>query len=50
MHGMSDSDTDDIPTKLLARLGLDEEQVFVITDEVLQGGETLKEMAVSVCA
>jgi len=50
MHGMSDSDTDDIPAELLAKLGLDEEQVFEITDEVLQGGETLKEMAVGVCA
>ena len=50
MHGMSDSDTDDIPSKLLARLGLDEEQVLVITDEVLQGGDTFKEMAVSVSA
>lgn len=50
MHGMSDSDTDEIPPELLARLGLDEEDVLVITDEVLQGGETFKEMAVAVCA
>lgn len=50
MHGMSDSDTDEIPQELLNKLGLDEEEVFVITDEVLQGGETLKEMAFAVSA
>jgi len=48
MHGMSDSDTDEIPRSLLRKLGLDEEEVFVITDEVLQGGEVLTEMAVAV--
>jgi HD-like signal output (HDOD) protein/prolyl-tRNA editing enzyme YbaK/EbsC (Cys-tRNA(Pro) deacylase) len=47
-HGMSDSDTDEIPQELLDKLGLEEEEVFVITDEVLQGGETLKEMAIAV--
>ncbi len=50
MHGMSDSETDEIPDELLARLGLTEEDVFEITDGVLQGGETLKEMAVAVSA
>lgn len=50
MHGMSDADTDEIPNELLEKLGLSEEEVFEITDEVLQGGETLKEMAVSVSA
>jgi putative nucleotidyltransferase with HDIG domain len=50
MHGMSDSETDEIPNELLDKLGLNEEDVFVITDEVLQGGETLKEMAISVSA
>lgn len=50
MHGMSDSDTDEIPDELLAKLGLSEEEIFEITDEVLQGGDTLKEMAVAVSA
>ncbi|MGD8927228.1 MAG: HDOD domain-containing protein [Thioalkalispiraceae bacterium] len=50
MHGMSDSETDEIPNELLDKLGLNEEDVFIITDEVLQGGDTLKEMAVSVSA
>lgn len=50
MHGMSDSDTDEIPHELLEKLGLNEEEVFVITDEVLQGGDTLKEMAIAVSA
>lgn len=50
MHDMSDTDTDEIPADLLVRLELDEEQVFVITDEVLQGGETLKAMAIGVNA
>ncbi|MGD9386360.1 MAG: HDOD domain-containing protein, partial [Thioalkalispiraceae bacterium] len=50
MHGMSDADTDEIPNELLEKLGLSEEEVFLITDEVLQGGETLKEMATSVSA
>lgn len=50
MHGMSDADTDEIPNELLEKLGLSEEQVIEITDAVLQGGDTLKEMAVSVSA
>jgi HD-like signal output (HDOD) protein len=50
MHRMSDADTDDIPTELLERLGLEEEQVFLIMDEVLTGGETLKEMAYAISA
>jgi len=50
MHGMSDADTDEIPDELLAKLGLTEEDVFEITDEVLQGSETLKAMATSICA
>ena len=50
MHGMSDADTDEIPNELLEKLGLNEEDVFIITDEVLQVGDTLKEMAVSVSA
>lgn len=45
MHGMSDADTDEIPAELLDRLGLEEETVFLIMDEVLSGGETLREMA-----
>ena len=49
-HGMSDCETDEIPAELLERLGLDEEEVIEITDEVLQGGETLNEMACSISA
>jgi len=50
MHGMSYAETDEIPDKLLSQLGLNEEDVFIITDEVLQGGDILSEMAVSVRA
>ena len=50
MHRMSDADTDEIPAELLARLGLEEEQVFLMMDEVLTGGETLKEMAQAITA
>ncbi len=50
MHGMSDADTDELPEELLAKLGLNEEDVFIIMDEVLQGGDILSEMAVSVRA
>lgn len=50
MHSMSDADTDEIPPELLERLGLDEEQVFLIMDEVLTGGEILKEMACAISA
>ena len=50
MHNMSDADTDEIPNELLEKLGLNEEDVFEITDEVLQGGETLNAMAGSVSA
>jgi len=45
MHNMSDAESDEIPPELLEHLGLEEEQVFLIMDEVLTGGETLKEMA-----
>ncbi len=45
MHNMSDADSDEIPPELLEYLGLEEEQVFLIMDEVLTGGDTLKEMA-----
>jgi HD-like signal output (HDOD) protein/prolyl-tRNA editing enzyme YbaK/EbsC (Cys-tRNA(Pro) deacylase) len=50
MHRMSDADSDEIPPELLERLGLQEEQVFLIMDEVLTGGDTLKEMANAICA
>jgi len=50
MHNMSDADTDEIPPELLERLGLEEEEVFLIMDNVLTGGETLKEMAHAICA
>ena len=44
-HGISDADTDDIPESLFVRLGLDEEEVYLIVDKVLQGGVTLRDMA-----
>lgn len=50
MHGLSDADSDDIPDELLDALGLEAEQVFLITDEVLTGGDALREMALSVSA
>jgi len=50
MHSMSDADDDEIPQELLDRLGLEEEQVVFMMDEVLTGGETLKEMAYSISA
>jgi len=43
-HGMSNSDSDEIPDELLQKLALDEEEVFMIMDEVLQGGTTLNTM------
>jgi len=43
-HGMSDSDTDEIPEELLEKLGLNEEEVYLIMDEVLQGEHMLKTM------
>ena len=45
MHGMSDAESDDIPDELLLKLGLKEEEVYLITDKVLQGGPALREMA-----
>lgn len=45
MHNMSDADTDEIPDSLLEKLHLNEENVFLIMDEVLQGGNTIKAMA-----
>jgi HD-like signal output (HDOD) protein len=50
MHGMADTDSDEIPPELLERLGLEEEQVFLIMDNVLTGGETLKAMAHAISA
>jgi HD-like signal output (HDOD) protein len=50
MHSMSDADTDEIPDELLVRLGLEEEQVFLIMDDVLSGRETFKEMAYAISA
>ncbi len=47
-HGMSDADNDDIPESLLTRLGLEEEEVYLIMDKVLQGVATLRDMARSV--
>ena len=41
-HAMSDADTDEIPDELLQKLSIDEEQVYLIMDEVLQGGSTIK--------
>jgi putative nucleotidyltransferase with HDIG domain len=49
-HGMSDADTDEIPDDLLERLGLSEEEIYMITDDVLQVGNTLKEMAFAISA
>lgn len=43
-HGMSDADTDDIPDELLQKLFLNEDDIFTITDDVLQGSGTLKTM------
>lgn len=45
MHNMSDADNDEIPPQILEQLGLEEEQVYLVMDDVLTGGETLKEMA-----
>ncbi|MBI3561694.1 MAG: HDOD domain-containing protein [Gammaproteobacteria bacterium] len=45
MHGISDADSDEIPPQLLTMLGLDEEEVYLITDKVLQDRATLHDMA-----
>jgi HD-like signal output (HDOD) protein len=44
-HAMSDADTDDIPDELLQKLSLDEEEVYLIMDEVLQGSSTIRTIA-----
>lgn len=44
-HGISDAETDEIPDALFARLGLHEEEVYLIVDKVLQGGSALHAMA-----
>lgn len=49
-HGMSDATSDELPAELLQVLGLEEEEVIEITDEVLQGGATLNEMAGGISA
>lgn len=41
-HAMSDADSDEIPNELLKKLALDEEEVYLIMDDVLQGGSTIK--------
>lgn len=50
MHGLSDAESDDIPMELLEALCLTEEQVYLVTDNVLTGGEVLREMAFSISA
>ncbi len=44
-HGISDAETDEIPDALFERLGLQEEEVYLIVDKVLQGGSALRAMA-----
>ncbi len=43
-HGMSDAETDEIPDELLETLLLNEDDIYLIMDEVLQGSSTLKTM------
>ncbi len=49
-HGLSDADSDEIPPGLLAKIGLDEEQVYLAADEVIQEGELLDGIALQLCA
>ena len=41
-HAMSDADTDEIPDELLQKLSIDAEQIYLIMDEILQGGSMIK--------
>ena len=49
-HGMSDAESDEIPDELLERLGIPEDQVYEITDDVLSVGDTQSEMVTSLTA
>lgn len=49
-HDLSYADSEEIPLELCARLKLDEEQIYAVMDEVIQGDETLRSMAGSLSA
>ncbi|MDH5408391.1 MAG: HDOD domain-containing protein [Gammaproteobacteria bacterium] len=44
-HDLAYADNDEIPHDLCVRLKLDEEQIYAVMDEVIQGDETLRGMA-----
>jgi len=44
-HDLAFADNDEIPHELCVRLRLDEEQIYDVMDEVIQGDETLRGMA-----
>lgn len=50
MHNMSDAESDELPDYLIEQLGLSEEQIFHIMDDVLQGSDTLNAMAMALTA
>lgn len=44
-HELSYADNEEFPQELCERLKLDEEQIYLVMDEVIQGDETLRKMA-----
>lgn len=49
-HDLSYADSEEIPLELCNRLKLDEEQIYSVMDEVIQGDETLRGMATNLSA
>ncbi|MDH5181941.1 MAG: HDOD domain-containing protein [Gammaproteobacteria bacterium] len=49
-HDLSYADSEEIPQDLCAGLRLDEEQIYTVMDEVIQGDETLRGMATNLSA
>jgi HD-like signal output (HDOD) protein len=49
-HGLSDADSEDVPSQLFEQLGLNEDEVYEAIDQVVQGSEVLDSMVTSLCA
>ncbi len=49
-HDLSDADSEELPAALLETLGLEEEAVLTLTDEVLAQDQALKEIVAALCA
>ena len=49
-HGLSNSDSDELPMELLDEMGLKEEDVIIAADEIIQERDLLNAMALQLCA